>query len=464
MDKRIKVVLLLLAVAMAGVSLGGYMLFFGSGEKEIKFKYDDSAFVNPLMGYAPDGRNEDLCEDASLVYAYITWAELEEKEGEYNWENFIEKYNLRNWKNKGKRLVFRFVCDYPTDKEHLDIPGWLYEKTGDGEFYTIEYGSGYCPDYNNEVFILEHEKVIAEIGRFFREDMGDFLAYVELGSLGHWGEWHTYYPAGLPMIPETSVRAKYVDAYEKAFGDVRLLMRRPFAERPVMAGVYNDMTGEESDTGTFINWINYGGNFESSGETDAIAASPEIWNYAPVGGEFSSATPMSLMLTDNLSVTEKLISDSHMTFIGPKVPDVRRNIELTVPASEILGLLGYRYWISSMKIGKVKESGQKEITLTVKNSGAAPIYYDWKLCLYVMLPEDGLSQQENVTRYELDLDLRTITGNMEKECSVNIPKAVFDTKGAKIYIGIENPSTQKPEVFLAMQTKRQDFMSLLWER
>ena len=31
----------------------------------------------------------------------------------------------------------------------MDIPEWLYERTGDGVFYDTEYGKGYCPDYSN---------------------------------------------------------------------------------------------------------------------------------------------------------------------------------------------------------------------------------------------------------------------------------------------------------------------------
>ncbi len=461
MVKKILIPAAVLALAIIGFIWGYYMFFFKPGEKEITFKYDTSSYVNPLMGYAPDGRNTDLCEKASLVYAYVTWAELEEKEGEYDWGSFVKRFDLDRWRSEGKRLVFRFVCDYPTGEEHLDIPEWLYDKTGDGEYYTITYGSGYCPDYNNEIFISEHEKVIAEIGRFFETEMSGFLAYVELGSLGHWGEWHTYYPAGLPMMPGTYVREKYVAAYEKAFPDVKLLMRRPFAERPANAGVYNDMTGDVHDTAIWLNWINSGGKYDSTGEENALLPCPEIWNTAPVGGEFTSGTPMSYMLTDNLSETKELVSNSHMTFIGPKVPDVRAYPELSGPAGEVIGCLGYRYWVKSLRIKNGSAPGTKDVEVTVKNSGNAPIYYPWKMCLYV---DDSGSSAGSITRYELGIDLRTLPKDAEQAVVVSLPKSLMDSKGARLYAGIEDPVSGTPAVYLTMKVERNGNLSLLWER
>ena len=214
-----KTIVSLLAIALAAVlALWGYYMFSNLfGPKKITYKFDDTLYINPLMGYAPDGRSDELCVSTSLVYASVTWAELEPAKGKFDWDSFVKEYSLDKWRRDGKRLVFRFICDYPSAEKHMDIPKWLYDMTGDGEYYDIEYGSGYCPDYDNETFIAEHERVIGEIGRFFSEEMPDFLAYVELGSLGHWGEWHTYYPAGIPRIPLTDVRKNMFLLTKKLF-------------------------------------------------------------------------------------------------------------------------------------------------------------------------------------------------------------------------------------------------------
>ncbi len=483
MTKRKALWALTLFAICAALILVGYSMFSRwFGNKNITYKYDETAFANPLMGYAPDGRSDELCVDTSLVYAYVTWAELEPTKGEFEWDSFIRKFSLDRWRSDGKRLVFRFVCDYPTGEEHMDIPKWLYDETGDGEFYCIEYGSGYSPDYNNEIFIAEHERVIGEIGRFFAEDMPDFLAYVELGSLGHWGEWHTYYPAGIPRIPDTNVREGYVAAYEASFPYARLLMRRPFAERPSSAGVYNDMTGDENDTAVWLNWISSGGMYDSTGEAGGIVAAPSVWNYAPVGGEFTSGTPMSSMLSPGLPTTIKLIRDSHMTFIGPMVPNPVENKNLSAAAEKVLGNMGYRYWISSFEHIKKAPAGEVNVKVTVTNSGVAPIYFDWKMCLYVEVKESAVEGEANLSydggqmdnrvyyngceflRYEVGVDLTKICEGQSVTCSLNIPESVLYTRGAKVYAGIEDPVTGEPSVFLAMHTQRNGKMSLLWEK
>ena len=79
-------------------------------------------------------------------------------------------------------------CDEPGDEAHLDIPDWLYEQTGTGRWYDIAYGKGYAPDYTDPVFFAAHERLLRAVGERLGAD--GFVSYVELGSLGHWGEWH----------------------------------------------------------------------------------------------------------------------------------------------------------------------------------------------------------------------------------------------------------------------------------
>ena len=473
-----KTIVSLLAIALAAVlALWGYYMFSNLfGPKKITYKFDDTLYINPLMGYAPDGRSDELCVSTSLVYASVTWAELEPAKGKFDWDSFVKEYSLDKWRRDGKRLVFRFICDYPSAEKHMDIPKWLYDMTGDGEYYDIEYGSGYCPDYDNETFIAEHERVIGEIGRFFSEEMPDFLAYVELGSLGHWGEWHTYYPVGIPRIPLTDVREKYVSAYEKAFPYAKLLMRRPFAERPELAGVYNDMTGDSNDTSVWLMWIAQGGSYDATGEERGIVAAPKIWEKAPVGGEFTSGTPMSVMLDSSLSKTGDLVRGSHMTFIGPMVPNTVEKPELKSGSEEVLKNVGYRYWVSSFGYDKKAVKGADNIELTIENSGVAPVYFDWNICIYVNLPglfvEDQSGQKGEIVRidgleylrYELRADLTSIGEGGATTISSYIPASVFTTKGAKIYVGIEDPSTMEPAVYLNMQSERNGKMSLLWSK
>ncbi len=43
----------------------------------------------------------------------ITWAELEPAEGKYDWEKIERENQTDRWREEGKHLVLRFVCDIP---------------------------------------------------------------------------------------------------------------------------------------------------------------------------------------------------------------------------------------------------------------------------------------------------------------------------------------------------------------
>ncbi len=454
-----KVVIFLVTLIFFMILVGGAMSIFLKLRKEKTYYYkaDDSVIANPYIGFAPDCTNEELCEKNSLVYMNLIWSELEPSEGEFDWDGICEEYQLRRWKDSGKHLVLRFVCDYPGAEEHMDIPKWLYDKTGDGEFYDIEYGRGYCPDYNNEVFIEEHKKALLEIGRYFGED--DFLAYVELGSLGHWGEWHTYYPAGIPKMPLIDVRSIYVEHYVEAFPYAKLLMRRPFYEMPDNFGVFNDMTGAEEDTVVWLDWIKNGGSFNETKEDGGLRKAENVWEKAPVGGEFTSSIPMSTMLGEDLGKTISLIRDSHMSFIGPKVPeDLRCNGIIDSNLSEVLKNIGYRYRVHSMTMKNINKS-ETSLTITMVNDGVAPIYFDYLPYIYIE-NEDG----ELFEKLELPIDLKTLYQNCKSSAEVIVPRDMLKEDGARIYISIEKKKVNEPEIYLAMQADRQGARSLLWEQ
>lgn len=102
--------------------------------------------------------------------------------------------------NGRKHIVLRFVCDIPGKEKHMDIPEWLYEKSGHaGTWYDMELGKGFAPDYNNEQIIQHYIKAIEALGGHLGQD--DLISYIELGSLGHWGEWHVNFSAGIRVFP-----------------------------------------------------------------------------------------------------------------------------------------------------------------------------------------------------------------------------------------------------------------------
>lgn len=430
-------------------------MFWLSRRKTIKqYKESQAAFGNPLMGYAPSAWYNEVSEDISLLYMDITWAELEPEEGVYNWASIDEENQISRWRKEGKHLVFRFVCDIPGEEAHMDIPEWLYEKSGKaGKWYDGEYGKGFAPDYNNPTIISCHEQAVKALGEHFGQD--GLISYVELGSLGHWGEWHVNYSEGIQRIPREAVRDKYILPWTEAFPDARILMRRPFASAEKYGfGLYNDMTGQPEATQSWFDWINNGGEYDQTGEKNVIVPMKDFWKTAPSGGEFTSSLSMEEMLDTNLSGTVEMIREAHTTFLGPKIPD-----ENYVDGyKEVLKNMGYRLWISMAELKNTAKGSR--LKLTWENSGVAPMYKEWPVYVYIEDESGKLVEKSRISIKISSLlpgEKATTLTALEMERLNSLLE-----KGYRLSVGIEDPMTELPCVRFAMEALYQEGKNYLW--
>ena len=430
-------------------------MFWLSRRKTIKqYKESQAAFGNPLMGYAPSAWYNEVSEDISLLYMDITWAELEPEEGVYNWASIDEENQISRWRKEGKHLVFRFVCDIPGEEAHMDIPEWLYEKSGKaGKWYDGEYGKGFAPDYNNPTIISCHEQAVKALGEHFGQD--GLISYVELGSLGHWGEWHVNYSEGIQRIPREAVRDKYILPWTEAFPDARILMRRPFASAEKYGfGLYNDMTGQPEATQSWFDWINNGGKYDQTGEKNVIVPMKDFWKTAPSGGEFTSSLSMEEMLDTNLSGTVEMIREAHTTFLGPKIPD-----ENYVDGyKEVLKNMGYRLWVSMAELKNTAKGSR--LKLTWENSGVAPMYKEWPVYVYIEDESGKLVEKSRISIKISSLlpgEKATTLTALETERLNSLLE-----KGYRLSVGIEDPMTELPCVRFAMEALYQEGKNYLW--
>ena len=430
------------------------VLWLCTGKNRKEYETTEEVFGNPLMGYAPCAWLEEVKEDISLLYMDITWAELEPEEGQYNWEGIEKENQLERWRKEGKHIVLRFVCDIPGNEMHMDIPEWLYEKTGyAGAWYDTALGKGFAPDYNNETLLTYHTKAVKALGEHFGQD--SLISFVELGSLGHWGEWHVDYSSGIRRLPKESVRDEYVSAWVDAFPNAMLLMRRPFSHAAKYGtGLYNDMTGDASETAAWLREIENGGDLSQTDEKNALSSMPDFWKTAPVGGEFTSSTSMEEMLETNLSQTVELIRESHVTFLGPNIA-VSKYPE---GYETILKNMGYRLWISEAVLSHW--FGGTKLELTWENDGVAPFYKDWPVRVLVT-DEEGNTVEEKEVKMELSSILPGET--IKTELYLDTKKlSELAGKQYHVSVGIVDPMTEKANVRLAMTGKYEDGENFLW--
>ena len=158
----------LLAAGLFLLGMGGSMLKNAATQTRI-YTPDESAFPNAQIGYAPM-TDSAYAQDSLLRYVELRWREVEPQEGVYAWDALDAQYGFRDLRARGIHLVVRFVCDVPGQESHMDIPDWLYAQTGDGSWYSTDYGKGYSPDYSNATFRAAHRRVLAALGEHFGND------------------------------------------------------------------------------------------------------------------------------------------------------------------------------------------------------------------------------------------------------------------------------------------------------
>lgn len=453
------------ALILGGCGVGGSLDTEGTtAGVTTRFDERDDALVNPLMGYAPLANNSTAAEDASLVFVLLTWRDWEPEKGQFDVAELEEHFNLARWRESGKRVVLRFVCDVPGSASHVDIPDWLLEETGeDGVHYDISYGRGYSPDYDNDYFIERHEKAIEALGRYFEQD--SFVAYVEVGSLGHWGEWHVDYSQGLSRIPDEETCRSYVESYLSSFSDAKLLMRRPFSfVTEYGLGIYNDMIGHTAATNEWLGWISSGGEYGEPEEPWALTAAPDSWMKNPLGGEFTSSVPMEDILGSELDTTLELLAESHVTFIGPKIaasgPSAGSadgaSLDLISEGSDaVLRSIGYRFVIPTSVV-TVHSNGSMSVELEWENRGMAPMYWDWPVYLY-LLDERGAVMH----RQQIDLALTSLLPGTTLTTETTVGSSRLSQGGGRIAVGIEDPQTSQPAVTLAMSCETVGGLSVI---
>ena len=395
----------------------------------------DEVLLSPGMGLAPWAESDESLElETTLVYVELKWSDWEPEEGFYNVEFVNEFYNLDYYKKDGRNVVFRFICDEPTEEEHLDIPEWLYQKIdGDGTWYDIDYGKGFSPNYSNKIFIEEHGEAISALGEYFGQD--DFFIYVELGSLGHWGEWHVNYEKGITPMPEFAIREEYIKPYLNAFQNSSFLIRYPLVDAEKYGfGLYNDMTGDYDETVYWLEQMKPGiweqTNLEEQADTK------DVWKKYPIGGEFASSYENSHFLLTNFDLTLEGIKDSHQSFIGPKIIIDESEKDYSSAMNKILKTIGYRYYVDSV----LMDFNEKEtftITCSMSNDGIAPTYQKYSIELSIV-DEDG---NEVWISDNVDFDLRNVLPNESQTFSCVVSKDELDDDAKyQLVISIQDES------------------------
>ncbi|MFC5469422.1 DUF4832 domain-containing protein [Cohnella suwonensis] len=425
------------------------VLFGNSAPERISFSPAETSEVlnNPYMGLVADARDTDIEQPVRLAHANAFWRDIEPNKGQFDFERFEQTNHFDKWRQDNVKIVLRIILDYPGPVKHMDIPDWLYNEIGGrGSWYNNDYGVGFSPDYTNAALISYHDKLLQAFGDRYTDD--PLIAFVELGSIGHWGEWHTWDsdPNRIPF-PKHAVSDRYAAAYVRNFPDKLLLMRRPTEiARKYGMGLFNDAFGKTNATvDGFLSWFTSGYVSWLTGEKEP--AMPDFWAKAPSGGEFSD--PVKYVSASRIGETLRQAKLTHVSWLGPSAPvyeqlggSLQESIDL------LLKTIGYRFIIAKVSHEKqIKAGGQLHVELGVTNRGVAPFYFQWPVELSLW-STDNL----RVAVWPVNWDIRKWLSGASKEKAVLAIPVGLPSGDYTMRMAILDPETGKSGIRFANES------------
>ncbi len=399
--------------------------------KTVLYTEREAPLPNPLKGWVIWGEDHiDPPQPVTLFFSYRSWRQLEPEEGQYDFESW-EQEVWQHWVDRGMKVIFRVYLDYPG--RPVSVPQWLVDQGVELTEYE-EYGGGWSPDYGNPLLLEKIKKLISALGE--RYDNDPRVGFLDVGILGHWGEWHTYPSENL--FASASVQREVMNTFLQEFKNKKMMLRYPTLWTAKQPFGYRDdcfLTDTEGPEGWY-----FFSRIRSARAEDA-------WKTQPFGGEFCGGGAGAIEGTvEQPDECLRLIREGHFSHLGPAGGAiVAQNKEHQTTIDSMLRLMGYRFVLRQAELPEKVAAGENcQVILTVENTGVAPFYYPWPLAVIWLTGENEIEKIQTT-----EIDIRTwLPGIHEVMMTVGAPNP--STRSVyKVALRIPDPGGNGPAVRFA---------------
>jgi hypothetical protein len=389
----------------------------GAEEFDIRPFHDaKSPLANPHKGWYhhfPDNHLTDrypIRQDADLLefpgmdhlYMRLAWAYLQPEENRFTWE--VIDQTIEKWTSHRLGIAFRISCrETGTDRiqQQYATPKWVIDAGAKGGHYYKGKETGpdgpWEPDFADPVFLEKLEGFLQAFGQ--RYDGKAWLRYVDVGSIGDWGEGHT--SSGSNKTYGFEERKKHVDLYLKYFPNTQLVVADDFVyairdadqQEKMHRYVLNHGISYRDDS-ILVNWY-----VTSTSNTwcvrspqffqDCYLKTPTIFeleHYSAVRrqGNWFGKPGSSLVKfgggktgADYFRGALRLLHATYIGYHGYAHQWYAENPDLT---GELLNQCGYWYFLHRVKTaGRWRPASRVVIETEWENRGVAPAYHPYQL-------------------------------------------------------------------------------------
>jgi hypothetical protein len=412
----------------------------------VQFGEVDTLFVNPGQGWMSQQRTppEHPRFPYSVVYVRFNWADAEPEEGRYNWALIDDV--IESWKPRGAGVALRVMTCNAHSQGYYTSPQWLFDAGCQG-FEYLRGGDDPTsggqripriePDYSDPIYLEKHGAFLEALGQ--RYDGHPHIEFLDIGSYGIWGEWHTPNPAPV------AVRQQIVDLYLRAFTSTPLVFMSDDAE--VLAYALARGTGFRRD-GVGSPW--HERNWIGSDKYAVVPALAEAWTQAPVVLEWFGNY-------DYLRQRDWSFKDAVHFMLRNRVTLINDNIGRVPPEAmpaleELARRAGSRLLLRELAHPATGRPGDSlPFEMQWANVGVGKLYQAWVLRVELI----DVHHQVAVST-DAQVDPRDwLPGEHAVQHALPLPASL--TAGAyHVAVSIVDPSGQRPPFRLAMNAPNLD--------
>jgi hypothetical protein len=339
---------------------------------------------NPLKGFFPFQRDDEPPLPRSMEFEYVGLSSLMDGMNSFTWETGLEPL-LADIASRGHQAIIRPYIDYPGPDPHhpYALPEFL-NSVAQREYVDPEDTNGdrgTTPDYNNDTLIQALENFIAEFGRVYDND--DRIAFVQIGLIGHWGEWHSFYFSSdfADFFPTPEVQNRILAAYDTAFNSRHLLVSQDVlgqASVPTFSGRSIGFHDDNVPVETISDSQDFFWNRMQEFMLDGI------WSTLPIGGEIQPKYKDILFddpsqADEPLQYYNEVVDTIHASWFlyDHAFEDNNWTGEVRSRVEAASRRLGYEFAATEVLLQDTTQAGALNVSVRIENNGVAPFYYDW---------------------------------------------------------------------------------------
>lgn len=415
---------------------------FAADPQAVVLRFDpvDDLLENPGRGWMNSSRLP-----CTVRYVRICWMELEPTQGQYNWKPIDDA--ITAGKDRGQRVSLRVMTTNAHSRGYYCSPKWLfdlgckfheYDRGGDDPTSGGAAIRRIEPDYADPLYLSKHRDFIQALAARYDGHAG--MEFIDIGSYGIWGEWHT------PNAKPWEVRKQILDMYLDHFKQTPLACMSDDAQ--ALAYCIARGTGFRRD-GVGSDW--HEKNWIGSKKYAQVQGFAEQWKKAPVIFEWFGNYEYIVGRKWSFESAVKFMLDNHVTYINDNIGAVPS--EQWPLIEKLARLAGYRFVLNQVSYSPGIQPGQ---TLAVQtkwtNAGVARLYRQYPLTLYLLDSRGAIVHQQ---RQEHSDSRQWLPGEHQAALSLAIPR---DLAPGSYTLGLAfvDLATGKPAIALACTAPHQD--------